>query len=96
VSKKIAEIPPSSGAAIDPAVMQRDAWYMGFTCRGCRKRIAMAEDWTSGMRLQRVPAVKDAKVLLVVCPYCHEGNEYRAVDKISFCNRAPPKAEGTR
>ena len=96
VSKKIAYIPSSSGAPIDPAVMQSDAWYTGFTCRGCKKKIAMAEDWTSGMRLQRMPAVKDARVLLVTCPYCHQGYEYRAVDKMRFCNRAPPKTEGAR
>ena len=51
----------------------------------CKKKIAMTEDWTSGMRLQRIPVVKHAKVLLVACPYCHE-DEYRAIDKVSFCN----------
>jgi hypothetical protein len=94
VSKKVADVLPSSGAPIDSAAMRLDAWYTGFTCKGCQKKFAMAEDWTGGMRPQRIPAVKDARVLLVVCPYCHDEHEYPAADKVTFCNRAPPKGRG--
>jgi hypothetical protein len=80
--------------AIDPAVMRLNAWYEGFTCKGCKTKIAVMEDWTSGMRPQHSPAPKDAKAALVACPNCHEEYEYRPGDKMTFCNGAPPKVEG--